>query len=429
MSGWVFSQPPGEDRAVSTRRRGTRPQPLSARPRVCVFPTDRRDPITTGGRGGLEDVVVGDSSISLVDGDAGRLLYRGYDVAEVAERLSYEGVFELLVTGEAPALDPPEELVRSLARRRRPGPGALRVVDALPRAVPPMDAFRTSLSSLGDGLFPYPPTLEQGLDLLAQAPTLLARYVRHSAGLDPVEPTEDLGHVEHFLYLLEGRRPEPERVRALERYFVLVADHGMNASTFTLRVVLSTQSDLISAAVAAVGALKGPAHGGAPARVLDMLDRVGTAARAEGWIDEALARGERIMGMGHRVYKVEDPRAERLREIAREVAAPERFELALAVERAALRALRRARPHVPLYTNVEFYAAVVMEAVGLPRELFAPTFALARTAGWVAHALEQAADNRLIRPDVRYTGSAPRRLPDLSERRRGSAEPMTTPTT
>jgi citrate synthase len=363
---------------------------------------------TATARGGLEDVVVGDSSISFVEGEEGRLSYRGYAIADVAERLGYESTVQLLVTGEPPGEDPPPELTRSLARRRRLGPGPASVADALAPGLPGMDAFRTLLSALGDGLYPYPPTVEQGLDLIAQAPTALARYVRRSSGLDPVEPREDLGHVEHFLYLLEGQRPDSERARALERYFVLVADHGMNASTFTLRIVVSTQSDLVSAATAAVGALKGPAHGGAPARVVEMLDRIGTADRAEAWIGDALRRRERIMGFGHRVYKTEDPRAELLREIARNVAEPERFALAQAVEEHALRALRRARPDVPLYTNVEFYAGVVLEAVGLPRDLFAPTFALARTAGWVAHALEQAEHNRLIRPDVRYTGPARR---------------------
>jgi citrate synthase len=204
--------------------------------------------------------------------------------------------------------------------------------------------------------------------------------------------------------MLRGELPSPKRVRALEGYLCLLADHGMNASTFALRVAVSTRSDLISGATAALATLKGPLHGGAPSLVSEMLDAVGSPDKAEAWVEERLARRELLYGFGHRAYKTEDPRGLVLHEIARSVADPVRFELAEAVERAALAALRRTRPDSRLFTNVEFYSAVVLEAVGLPRELFTPTFAVARTAGWTAHALEQAADNRLIRPDIEYVG-------------------------
>jgi citrate synthase len=215
--------------------------------------------------------------------------------------------------------------------------------------------------------------------------------------------------------MLTAAPSDQTKARALEDYFILLADHGMNASTFALRIVISTNSDLISAATAALGALKGPAHGGAPSKVAEMLDEVGEPERAEEWIRKALARKERLMGFGHRVYKVEDPRAILLKAIARRVASPDRMRLAESVEAAALRALERERPGRRLYTNVEFYGAVVLESVGLPRDLFTPSFALARTVGWVAHAVEQAQKNRLMRPDVHYVGPPTGRRPSAPE--------------
>jgi citrate synthase len=352
---------------------------------------------------GLEDVVFADSSISEVEGERGWLVYRGFDISELMHGASYESVVHLLVHGDPPASDPPE-LARYLTEHREPPAFVLRAVDELPRTVPPMDALRTLVSLLGDGSTGYPPTLEQGLDLVARVPTILARRMRRVEGATPVAPKADLGHVANFLWMLSGRVPAPDRVRALEQYFILLADHGMNASTFALRVVLSTNSDLLSGATAALAALKGPAHGGAPAKVVEMLDAIGAPRKAESWIAAALERHERLYGFGHRAYKVEDPRSVWLKRIAEGIAEPSRFRLAEAVESAGLAALRRAKPDQRLFTNVEFYAAVVLEAVGLPRSLFTPTFALARTAGWTAHAIEQASSNRLIRPDVRYRG-------------------------
>ncbi|MCI4358046.1 MAG: citrate synthase/methylcitrate synthase [Thermoplasmata archaeon] len=354
---------------------------------------------------GLEDVVMADSAISLVEGERGWLVYRGFDIGELMEGPSFESVVHLLVLGTPPGSESLADLVSSLGRNR-PLPRSLELgVDAMAPTVPPMDALRTMVSLLGDGTVAFPPTVEQGLRLIARSPTLLARHVRRGAGESPVAPRSDLGHVANYLWMLSGETPEAARVRALERYFILLADHGMNASTFALRVVLSTQSDLMSAATAALAALKGPAHGGAPAKVVEMFDAIGDPAAAPAWIDSALTRRERLYGFGHRAYKVEDPRSVWLKRIAREVARPERYRLAEAVERAGLDALSRSKPGHRLFTNVEFYAAVVLEAVGLSRELFTPTFALARTAGWAAHALEQSKDNRLIRPDVRYTGA------------------------
>lgn len=373
---------------------------------------------------GLEHVVLGESAVSLVAGETGGLVYRGYDIRELAGHASYEAVVELLLSGEPPPSPVPPKLSSELVALRRLPPEAESVEAALAPTLPPLEAMRTLLSCLGDGSQGYPPTRAQGLELIARTPVLLARHVRRAAHEPPVPPREELGHVANYLWMLTGVEPDPARVRALETYFVLLADHGMNASTFALCVVLSTQSDLFSAATAALAALKGPAHGGAPSKVSEMLDSVGEAGRARDWITERLDRRERLYGFGHRAYKTEDPRAVILHSVAREVADPARLRLAEAVEAVALEELQRRRPTQRLYTNVEFYSAVVLEAVGLSPDLFTPTFGVARTAGWMAHALEQAADNRLIRPDVQYTGPpAGRRwpasaaLPNLSKRR------------
>ncbi|HTS32685.1 MAG TPA: citrate/2-methylcitrate synthase [Thermoplasmata archaeon] len=365
---------------------------------------------------GLDHVVVDRSAISWVGGETGDLVYRGFDVRDIVPGVPYESAVHLILYGEPPSADPSPEVVAALRERRAPPPSVERVVDALPPTLPPLEAMRTILSALGDGSFPYPPTREQGSRLIAQTPVLLARYVRRSRGELPIPPSAELSHAENYLSMLTGRRPSPAHVRALGSYLVLLADHGMNASTFALRIAVSTQSDLASGATAALATLKGPVHGGAPSKVSDMLDAIGSPDRAEAWIADRLARKEVLFGFGHRAYKTDDPRGVVLHRIAKEVAAPDRLQLAEAVEGAALSALRAAKPGARLFTNVEYYSAVVLEAVGLPRELFTPTFAVARTAGWTAHALEQAADNRLIRPEMQYIGPAkgrrwPRPLP------------------
>jgi citrate synthase len=355
---------------------------------------------------GLDDVTIGQSAISWVGGETGDLVFRGYDVRDLVPGVPYESVVHLLLYGDPPTSDPSPVVVDALRRQRSVPSVFEHVVDALPGNLPPLEALRTILSALGDGSYGYPPTVEEGFRLIARTPVLLARYVRRLHGLPPVEPRDDLSHAANYLWMMTGRDPEPTRVAALEGYLDLLADHGMNASTFALCVAISTQSDLISAATAALGTLKGPVHGGAPSRVSDMLDAIGSADRASAWIGERLARREVLFGFGHRAYKTDDPRAVVLHELARRVADPGRLALAEAVEQEALSALRKARPGARLYTNVEYYSAVVLEAVGLSRDLFTPTFAVARTVGWTAHALEQASDNRLIRPDVEYVGPA-----------------------
>jgi citrate synthase len=339
---------------------------------------------------GLEGVIVDDSAITLVEGESGGLVYRGFRIAELVPGVPYESVVHLLFWGEPPTENPPPRLTRDLARRRGLPRRLEKVVDALPLGLPPLEALRTLISAMGDGSFTYPPTVEQAFDLVAQTPTLLTRYVRRSSGETPVGPKADLGHVANYLYMLSGTMPDSRKVRALEGYFVLLADHGMNASTFALRVVLSTHSDLASAATAALAALKGALHGGAPSKVSEMLDGVGTPENAEAWVAAALERKERLMGFGHRAYKAEDPRAVLLKQIAQEVADPARLRLAEKVEEVALAALEKQRPGRRLFTNVEFYGAVVLEAVGLlgrarprtgPRQPADPTGRAVRRSG------------------------------------------------
>lgn len=358
---------------------------------------------------GLEGVVVGRSSISWVGGETGELAYRGFDVRALVPGLPFESIVHLLLFGEPPSADPAPEVVRALREIPPVSDAVRRAVDAIPTRRTPMEALATILTLLGEDGAGYPPRLDEGFRLTARLPELLARFVRRSNGADPVAPRAELSHAANYLWMLSGEIPRPRAVTALEGYLDLLADHGMNASTFALRVAISTESDFYSAAAAAFATLRGPVHGGAPSRVTDMLDAIGTPDRADDWIRSRLARREVLYGFGHRAYKTEDPRGICLHELARTVAAPERLALAEEVERVGLERLRESHPGARLFTNVEFYTAVVLEAVGLPSSLFTPTFAVARSAGWMAHALEQAADNRLIRPDLEYTGPAPGR--------------------
>ena len=354
---------------------------------------------------GLEGVLAGETALSKVDGERGRLIYRGYRIGDLVERGSYPAVANLLWTGDwAPAHRLPTGPI--------PGP-VLEILKALPTSTKPMDALRTAVSAWGATQdLPWPPTVEQARALTSFSPSALAAFARLREGKDPVEPDPSLDLVEGFLYQLKGERPEPGTARALDAYFVVGAEHGFNASTFTARVITSTRSDIASAVAGAIGTMKGPLHGGAPSEVVDQLAKVGSVEHAEEWLRGALDRGERLMGFGHRVYRAYDPRAAALRKVAEGMEhKPDWLQLAIQVEDVALRVLAERHPERALKTNVEFYAAPVLQGVGLTPDLFPATFSLARHAGWTAHVLEQSGDNRLIRPDVRYIGSEERDLP------------------
>jgi citrate synthase len=354
---------------------------------------------------GLEGVLAGETALSRVDGANGRLIYRGYRIGDLVEHGTYAAVANLLWTGD---WDPKARLATA------PVPDAvLAGLRALPRTAKPMDALRTAVSAWGATTNPtYPPTVEQARALTAFSPSALAAFARIREGKDPVDPDPSLDLVEGFLYQLKGEKPDAATARALDAYFIVGAEHGFNASTFTARVVTSTNSDIASAVGGALGTMKGPLHGGAPSEVVDQLAKMGSVDHAESWLQAALDNHERLMGFGHRVYRAYDPRAAALRKVAEGMEnKPDWLQLAIQVEDMALRLLAEKYPDRPLKTNVEFYAAPVLMGVGLTPDLFPATFSLARHAGWTAHALEQASANRLIRPDVRYIGPEERDLP------------------
>ncbi len=366
-------------------------------------------------RGGLEGIVAATTTLSRVEGTAGRLTYHGYNIHDLARTTTFEEIAYLLWFGKLPTrMELVDLKVRLLEERTLPTV-VLQVLSDLPSTTAPMDALRTAVSAWGAATIQGKPNLDQAIALTARFPVFLSAFHRLRNGLKPLESHPELGYAANYLYLLSGHMPKEEHVRALDAYLVLLADHGMNASTFTARVVASTESDIASAVVGAIGALKGPLHGGAPSKVQDMLEAIGTQDRAESWMRDALARGERLMGFGHRAYKTEDPRAEELREMAR-LADPQEFILARRVEELALALLEEQKPGRRLYTNVEFYSAVVLASVGLPRDLFTPTFAASRVVGWTAHILEQVANNRLIRPEADYTGPTEQHFVPLDER-------------
>ena len=366
-------------------------------------------------RGGLEGVVAATTALSKVEGTAGRLIYRGYNIHDLARATTFEEIAYLLWFGKLPTKTELADLKARLLKARTLPTVVLEVLRALPSTTAPMDALRTAVSAWGAATIQGKPDGEQAIALTAHFPLILAAFHRLRNGLAPLESHPELGYAANYLYLLTGQVPREEHVKALDAYLVLLADHGMNASTFTARIVASTESDIASAVVAAIGALKGPLHGGAPSKVQDMLNAIGTQERAESWMRDALARGERLMGFGHRIYKTEDPRAEELRELAH-LADPKAFALARRVEDLALALLDEQKPGRRLYTNVEFYSAVVLSSVGLPGDLFTPTFAASRVAGWTAHILEQVANNRLIRPESEYTGPTEMRFVPLNQR-------------
>jgi citrate synthase len=354
---------------------------------------------------GLEGVIAGETALGYVDGENGRLLYRGYRIGDLVARGTYSAVANLLWTGVW-------EPAHRLSTAEIP-PEVMTILRALPASTKPMDALRTAVSAWGATQeLPWPPTIAQARALTSFSPSALAAFARLRAGDEPIEPDLSLDLVEGFLYQLTGVKPDAPTARALDAYFIVGSEHGFNASTFTARVVTSTRSDIASAVVAAIGTMKGPLHGGAPSEVVDQLSQMGSPEHAEVWVREALARGDRLMGFGHRVYRAYDPRAAALRTVAEAMKhRPDWLELAIQVEDVVLRLLAEKHPERALKTNVEFYAAPVLMGVGLAPDLFPAAFSLSRHAGWTAHVLEQAADNRLIRPDVNYVGPAERDLP------------------
>jgi len=363
---------------------------------------------------GLKGVIVADTELGDVRGLEGFYHYRQYSAPELAAVRTFEDVWYLLFEGELPTVAARDAYAGRIAAARHLPPEVTALLPALAAGHPhPLAALRTALSQLAavEGMPPTydadPETIRaNAIRLGAATPVLIAGLHRASAGREPFAPRDDLGHAANYLWMIDGEVPDPRRARAVEQYLILGIDHGFNASTFTARVVTSTGADVGAAVVAGIGALSGPLHGGAPSRALDTLDAIGTPERTEAWVRDAVGAGDRIMGFGHAVYKTADPRSVMLRDIARSLGG-DRVEFAVQVEDTVERVLAELKPGRELHTNVEYYAGVVMEQCGIPRELFTSTFAASRVVGWCAHVLEQSTETAIIRPSARYVGPEP----------------------
>jgi citrate synthase len=355
---------------------------------------------------GLEDVVVSTSELCFIDGDRGRLLYRGFDIHDLVAHASFEETVYLLWHGKLPNRAELTRFNKDLAAARRLPPRVVSLLRSLPRKADPMDVVRTGVSAMGI----HDPdaadnsreaNLRKALRIQAQVPTLVAAWGRIRKGKAPVPPNARLGLGANFLYMLFGRKPTPLAARAMDTALILHADHELNASTFAARVTAATLSDIYSGVVSGIGALKGPLHGGANVGVIRMLLEIGDVERAEAWIKSALAQKRRIMGFGHRVYHTEDPRATHLRRLSealgREAGDLKWYEMSRIVERVV-------KDQKGLNPNVDFYSASTYYSMGVDPELYTPIFVASRVAGWTAHVLEQHANNRLIRPRAEYTG-------------------------
>jgi citrate synthase len=360
---------------------------------------------------GLEGVVAAETEVSEVDGANGRLIYRGgYLIEDLAPVATFEEVAYLLWHGELPTAKALDALKKQMAASRHLTDAATGALESADPSVNPMDILRTVVSAQGESKGLPPPTLEQAIALTAVFPTVVASAWRRAKGQKPVKPREDLGHAANLLWMMDGKEPSGDRARWVEMYLVLLADHGLNASTFAARVIASTGSDLTSCVVGAIGALKGPAHGGATFAARTMLDKIGSAEKAEKWLNEAHARGERFAGFGHRVYRTYDPRARILRDLAK-IESPDLHRTAARTEEVALEILHKAHPERPNATNVDFWASVVLTGADIPKELFTCLFATSRVSGWTAHVLEALKDIRIIRPASVWIGPEPGKKP------------------
>ena len=352
---------------------------------------------------GLDGVIVADTIMSEVDGEAGRLTVRGHALDELIATRGFEGVAALLWDGYGAGGGDEHAVREGLASAR------VKAYDRVPqlldasRGLSPVEALRVGIGMLGDG----EPTPHHYL-VCGAMPVFLAAVLSAEKGTTPIAPDPSLNTAQDLLRMIRGQRAGAVLEKGLDTYLATVTDHGFNASTFTARVVASTRAGLISAVLAALCALKGPLHGGAPGPVLDMLDEIGDASHAEAWFADAFAKGTRLMGFGHRIYKVRDPRADVLkRTVATLPATAGRLAYAAAVEQGAIAALRKYKPGQRLDTNVEYYTALLLEALEIPRSAFTALFAVGRTAGWCAHVFEQERGGRIIRPQSNYVGPRP----------------------
>jgi 2-methylcitrate synthase len=365
---------------------------------------------------GLEGVVVGSTDLSNVEGQVGRLTYRGYDIDDLAPNVSFEEVVNLLLYGHLPTTEELESLKRELASRASLPEPLVAAMQSVPKKAWPMDVLRTVVS----GLALFSPVNNKGehvsdvhtaIELIAKMTTIVAAWDRIRQGLNPIEPRADLSHAANFLYMRSGKVPTEIEEDAMDTYFVLLADHSYNASTFSARVTASTRADLYAAVTAAIATLTGDLHGGAASASYNNLVAIGSPEKAEKFVRDELARGNRIMGMGHREYRVRDPRAKHLEAIAQRLSEQRGdtkwYPVARELENQSQRILAEEKPDRKIYANVDFYTAPLMADLGIPGDEYTCIFACGRVAGWTAHILEQLHDNRLIRPQAAYVGPPP----------------------
>lgn len=367
---------------------------------------------------GLEGVVAAETRISDVRGEAGELIYAGYNINELAGKTTFEEVVHLLHEDHLPTQSELAQLKQDLAAERELPKGVVDLLKSLPKSTPPMHALRTGISALGcfdqEADDHSASSLRcKALKLIAQVPVIVAAFHRLRQGKEPLPSDPELGEAANFLYLIDGEKPSREKEQTMDLCYILHADHGMNASTFSSRVTIATLSDMYSAVTSAIGTLKGPLHGGANEGVIKMLQEIGSLENVDPYLDHALANKQKIMGIGHRVYKTLDPRAPHLRDMAQKLSAqlgePKWIQMSDRIAKTMLE-----RKH--LNANVDFYSATVYYSLGIPIDLFTPVFAIARTAGWTAHILEQLSDNRLIRPQSKYTGPVGLKVAPIEQR-------------
>jgi citrate synthase len=367
---------------------------------------------------GLDGVVAAQTRLSDVRGDIGQLVYAGYDINELAGKVSYEEVIHLLHWNHLPNRRELAELKAVLVADRELPKGIVDILRIPPKDTPPMDVIRTAISALGcfdsdrdDSS--YDGQRRKAMRLIAQIPIITAYFHRIRQGKELLPPNPQLGEAANFLYLIDGELPSAEKVNTLDLCYVLHADHGMNASTFSARVTIATLSDMYSAITSAIGTLKGPLHGGANEGVIKMLMDIGSLDKVDAYVEECLVQKKKIMGIGHRVYKTLDPRAPHLKRMAQTLSSklgePKWIQMSDRIAEIML-----AKKH--LQANVDFYSATVYYSLGIPTDLFTPIFAIARTSGWTAHVLEQLADNRLIRPQSQYVGPSGLQVKPVAER-------------
>ena len=367
---------------------------------------------------GLKNVIAADSSISQVDGEQGSLMYRGYHIDELAEQGTYEETVYLLLKGELPTSDQLASFSAELASLRAIPSEIIELISSLPSSCHPMSALRSAVSLLGSldqaedehGIDPF---TSRSLRLISQIPTIVAAIKRIREGTTPLSPQEELSLAGNFQYMMTGKEPSVDATKAMDLILILHAEHGLNASTFAARVICATLTDLYSAITGAIGALKGPLHGGANTAVLKTLMEVGSVDNVAGWVEEVRAKKGKFMGFGHAVYQTADPRAKHLKELSRrlgiETGETKWYDISIEMEKQVTAAINK-------NCNVDFYSASLQHYMGIPGELFTGIFASSRISGWCAHVIEQISDNKIIRPKAHYVGPEPRHYVPLSSR-------------